>query len=197
MDKTETLIIEQLKAGNNKAYQYLYDHHYAVLCHIAYQYVNDHFLAETIVGDVIFHVWEIRAELSIDTSIRSYFSRSVRNRCIDYLRSQYHQKEVVMSGVSSTELPVIGYVQSGNYPLGRLLEKELEGEIQKAVDRLPDECRRVFKLSRYEGKKLAEIAQEQGISINTVKYHIKRALTLIDADLHKYLAAVIIFFLHH
>lgn len=197
MDKTETLIIEQLKAGNNKAYQYLYDHHYAVLCHIAYQYVNDHFLAETIVGDVIFHVWEIRAELSIDTSIRSYFSRSVRNRCIDYLRSQYHQKEVVMSGVSSTELPVIGYVQSGNYPLGRLLEKELEGEIQKAVDRLPDECRRVFKLSRYEGKKLGEIAQDQGISINTVKYHIKRALTLIDADLHKYLAAVIIFFLHH
>ena len=197
MDKTETLIIEQLKAGNNKAYQYLYDHHYAVLCHIAYQYVNDHFLAETIVGDVIFHVWEIRAELSIDTSIRSYFSRSVRNRCIDYLRSQYHQKEVVMSGVSSTELPVIGYVQSGNYPLGRLLEKELEGEIQKAVDRLPDECRRVFKLSRYEGKKLGEIAQDQGISINTVKYHIKRALTLIDADLHKYLSAVIIFFLHH
>ena len=52
---TEELIIKQLKDGNEKAYKYLYDHHYVVLCHIANQYINDHFLAESIVSDVIFH----------------------------------------------------------------------------------------------------------------------------------------------
>ncbi len=55
MEHTETLIVEQLKTGNEDAYQYIYDRHYALLCHVASGYVRDQFLAETIVGDTIFH----------------------------------------------------------------------------------------------------------------------------------------------
>ena len=58
-EHTETLIVEQLKTGNEDAYQYIYDRHYALLCHVANGYVKDQFLAETIVGDTIFHLWEI------------------------------------------------------------------------------------------------------------------------------------------
>ena len=54
MEHTETLIVEQLKTGNEDAYQYIYDRHYALLCHVASGYVRDQFLAETIVGDTIF-----------------------------------------------------------------------------------------------------------------------------------------------
>ena len=61
-----------------------------------------------------------------------------------------------------------------------------------AVNRLPNECRKVFWLSRFEGRKNEEIASELGISINTVKYHIKHALALLLCDLQKYL--VILFF---
>lgn len=50
MENTETLIVEQLKAGNENAYRYLYDHHYALLCHVANGYLKDQFLSETIVG---------------------------------------------------------------------------------------------------------------------------------------------------
>ena len=63
MEHTETLIVEQLKTGNEDAYQYIYDRHYALLCHVASGYVRDQFLAETIVGDTIFHLWEIRETL--------------------------------------------------------------------------------------------------------------------------------------
>ena len=56
MEHTETLIVEQLKTGNEDAYQYIYDRHYALLCHVASGYVRDQFLAETIVGDTIFHL---------------------------------------------------------------------------------------------------------------------------------------------
>jgi len=191
MEQIESLIVEQLKQGKERAYKFLYDRHYQILCHVAAQYVKDDFLAETIVGDVIFHLWEVRESLEITTSIRSYLMTSVKNRCLDYLKSQYNQKE--LKGLQ--DFPVLQYIKGDDYPLGRLLEQELEEEVIKAIGRLPEESRRVFHLSRFEEKKYEEIASELGISVNTVKYHIKRALALLREDLDKYLAAAIVLLL--
>ena len=152
MENTEKLIVEQLKNGNEDAYKYIYDYHYVLLCHIANQYLNDNFLSETIVGDVIFHLWEIRETLNITITIRSYLIKAVRNRCIDYLKSGSEKKEISV------------------------------------------ECRCVFEKSRFEAKKYEEISQELGISINTVKYHIKNALSFLQTELSKYLIALILFF---
>ena len=187
MESTEALLVRQLKNGVDAAYKYLYDQHYRILCHVAAQYVKDDFLAETIVGDVIFHLWEVRETIEIDTSVRSYLMTCVRNRCIDYLKSQYHKREVAHSDTGLRDFPVLQYVKDDDYPLGKLLEKELEDEIMNAINRLPDECRRVFNMSRFENRKYEEIAQELKISVNTVKYHIKHALALLHEDLGKYL----------
>lgn len=196
MEHTEKLIVDQLKRGNEEAYKYIYDHHYVLLCHVANQYVRDTFLAETIVGDVIFHLWEIRGSLNITTSIRSYLIRAVRNRCLDYINSEHEKREVSFSGLVSQEMPEERYLQSDNYPLGTLLERELENEIRIAIRKLPAECRRVFEKSRFEEKKYEEIATELNISINTVKYHIKNALALLQKELNKYLIALYLLFLN-
>lgn len=187
MESTEALLVQQLKNGVDAAYKYLYDQHYQILCHVAAQYVKDDFLAETIVGDVIFHLWEVRETIEINTSVRSYLMTCVRNRCIDYLKSQYHKREVAHSDTGLRDFPVLQYVKDDDYPLGKLLEKELEDEIMNAINRLPDECRRVFNMSRFENRKYEEIAKELKISVNTVKYHIKHALALLHEDLGKYL----------
>lgn len=187
MESTEALLVQQLKNGVDAAYKYLYDQHYQILCHVAAQYVKDDFLAETIVGDVIFHLWEVRETIEINTSVRSYLMTCVRNRCIDYLKSQYHKREVAHSDTGLRDFSVLQYVKDDDYPLGKLLEKELENEIMNAINRLPDECRRVFNMSRFENRKYEEIAQELKISVNTVKYHIKHALALLHEDLGKYL----------
>jgi len=191
MEATEASLVEQLKNGVDAAYKYLYDHHYQILCHVAAQYVKDDFLAETIVGDVIFHLWEVRDTVEITTSVRSYLMTCVRHRCTDYLKSQYHQYEVSQSNTGLRDFPVLQYVKDDDYPLGRLLEKELESEIMSAINRLPDECRRVFSMSRFENRKYEEIAHELKISVNTVKYHIKHALVLLREDLDKYLIIAI------
>jgi RNA polymerase sigma-70 factor (ECF subfamily) len=190
MDSAEALLVQQLRNGEDAAYKYLYDQHYQILCHVAAQYVKDDFLAETIVGDVIFHLWEVRETIEINTSVRSYLMSCVRHRCMDYLKSQYHQHEIAQSNVGMRDFPVLQYVKDSDYPLGRLLEKELENEIMNAINRLPDECRKVFNMSRFENRKYEEIAQELKISVNTVKYHIKHALALLHEDLGKYLAMV-------
>lgn len=187
MESTEALLVQQLKNGVDAAYKYLYDQHYQILCHVAAQYVKDDFLAETIVGDVIFHLWEVRETIEINTSVRSYLMTCVRNRCIDYLKSQYHKREVAHNDTGLRDFPVLQYVKDDDYPLGKLLEKELEDEIMNAINRLPDECRRVFNMSRFENRKYEEIAQELKISVNTVKYHIKHALALLHEDIGKYL----------
>lgn len=188
MESTEVLLVQQLKNGVEAAYKCLYDQHYQILCHVAAQYVKDDFLAETIVGDVIFHLWEVRETIEIKTGLRSYLMASVRHRCMDYLKSQHYQHEISQSNASLRDFPVLQYVKDDDYPLGRLLEKELEGEIMNAINRLPDECRRVFNMSRFENRKYEEIANELKISVNTVKYHIKHALALLHEELGKYLA---------
>ena len=194
MEHTETLIVEQLKTGNKDAYQYIYDRHYALLCHVANGYVKDQFLAETIVGDTIFHLWEIRETLEISVSIRSYLLRAVRNRCINYLNSEWEKREIAFSSLMPDEITDDKMTISDSHPLGTLLERELEEEIYKAIDKLPNECRRVFDKSRFEGKSYEEISQELGISVNTVKYHIKNALASLQTNLSKYLITLLLFF---
>lgn len=183
---TEELIIKQLKDGNEKAYKYLYDHHYVVLCHIANQYINDHFLAESIVSDVIFHLWEVRESLDISISIRSYLIRSVRNRCFNYLNTKSERQEIPFSCLSSDKNSDLNCFFSEEHPLGSLLERELENKIQDAIQNLPDDCRRVFMKSRFEGKKYEEIAKELDFSVNTVKYHMKKALSILHKNLSDY-----------
>ena len=194
MEHTETLIVEQLQTGNEDAYQYIYDRHYALLCHVANGYVKDQFLAETIVGDTIFHLWEIRETLEISVSIRSYLLRAVRNRCINYLNSEWEKREIAFSSLMPDEITDDKMTISDSHPLGTLLERELEEEIYKAIDKLPNECRRVFDKSRFEGKSYEEISQELGISVNTVKYHIKNALASLQTNLSKYLITLLLFF---
>lgn len=194
MEHTETLIVEQLKTGNEDAYQYIYDRHYALLCHVANGYVKDQFLAETIVGDTIFHLWEIRETLEISVSIRSYLLRAVRNRCINYLNSEWEKHEIAFSSLMPDEITDDKMTISDSHPLGTLLERELEEEIYKAIDKLPNECRRVFDKSHFEGKSYEEISQELGISVNTVKYHIKNALASLQTNLSKYLITLLLFF---
>lgn len=189
MHINENILLGLLKKGDDKAYKFLFDHHYAVLCKFANELIQDPFIAETIVGDLIFHLWEIREKIEITTSLRTYLMRATRNRCYNYLAQKNVQHETSLSQLDMKFLD--NYTNSKEHPLGMLLEKELENEIICSVNRLNPECKRVFMESRFENKKNEEIATELGISINTVKYHIKNALASIRQDLEKYITTLI------
>lgn len=187
MKYNEETLVKQLASGDEKAYKYIYDHYYVLLCRIANEYLNDPYLAETIVEDVIYHLWEIHTFLSINISVRYYLIKAVRNRCINFLNSEYEKRETCFSLFPSDDILENYTKLSDSYPLDHLLEHELEDKVRASINKLPQECRRVFIKSRFENRSYKEIAQELCISINTVKYHIKNALSLIQADLNKYL----------
>lgn len=197
MERDESLIVEQLRQGNDNAYRHLFKYHYPALCHFAEGLLRDEFLAETIVGDVIFHLWEIRKSLSISGSIRSYLVAAVRNRCLDFLKSNYYRKEMTAASNLSEDFPILEYVRESDSPLGRLLGQELENEIDHAVHELPEQTFRVFSMSRFQCMKYEEIASELNISVNTVKYHIKQALVHLRAHLGEYLSVTVALMVQH
>lgn len=195
MNTEEQLLFEQLKRGEERAYGVLYEKHYAVMCHFANFYLHDKFAAEAAVEDVIYHIWENREKLSISISIRSYLVRAVRNKCLDTLKLKRNQTEQTISSLSEKSNYYIDNQCAYDSPHGTLLSKELEDKIIIAIESLPAECKQVFLKSRMENKKNQEIAEELGISINTVKYHIKNALKILREKLGKYCYVYLLFVL--
>ena len=196
METSEEILIAQLTKGTEHAYKYIYDHYYVSLCHLANKYLKDAVQAEMIVGDTIFHLWEIRGKLQIKTSLLGYLVTAVRNRCINYLSLARVRREVPVSQLAAeafyeNEL----YATSSDFVLEEVYEKELNQELAQALHSLPSDCKTVFLKSRLEEKKYEEISAELGISVNTVKYHIKNALRHLRKQIHKYPAIFVFLYL--
>lgn len=97
MHELEELLIKKLRKGDERAFRLLYDRHYVLLCRFANQLLNNAALAEEVVDDVIFYLWEHRQEVEIRYSIRAYLMRAVRNRCLNELQLQSHREELHIS----------------------------------------------------------------------------------------------------
>lgn len=193
----EKQLIENLRRGDESAFRCIYDRHYESLCRFADLFLHDAALAEEIVDDVIFYLWEHRKEVEIAYSLRAYLMKSVRNRCLNELNSLSRREELRFSSFSlpeNTEFLDTLFIEK-EHPLGYLLEQELEDELLRGIEALPEECRTVFKKSRFEQKKYEEIAQELNISVNTVKYHIKNALAFLQKHVSGYLKLFLLYIL--
>lgn len=184
----EKILLQKIKSGEESAFRYVFDTHYGLLCSIASEFLKDDFLAETIVGDVILYLWEKRETIEIQTSLRAYLVRAVRNKCINYQRLQYVIKETPFSDKDELQEMNSIFLVSDQQPLAILLEKELEHEIEKSISEMSNECRQVFQMSRFDQMKYEDIAVQLNISVNTVKYHVKNALAKLRADLSKYIS---------
>ena len=193
----DNIIVEGLKAGDERAYRYVYATHYALLCRFATQFLGSPPLAEEVVDDVIFNLWENRAGLDITVSLRAYLLASVRNRCLNELNSLDARRsaDVLSLGLLEDKGLLDRIFADDAHPLGSLLEQELEDEVRDAVDNLPEPCRAVFLESRVKQKTYDEIARDMGISANTVKYHIKNALNLLRTRLSSYLKRLALVFI--
>lgn len=179
MKYSEENLVKGIKKGSDEIFRKLFDLYYYKLFCIARQYVQDDFIADTLVGDLFFHLWESRQSFHVTTSLNAYLIRSIRNLSLNYLQKNYVTKEINIQSVSQIFL-------TEEYPLGILLEKELSDKLYTEINNLPPATREVFLLSRMEELKHNEIAEKLNISVNTVKYHIKQALFILRERLKDY-----------
>jgi RNA polymerase sigma-70 factor (ECF subfamily) len=178
---------------NEAAFNRLFLTYYQPLCRYAFHFVRSKELAEEIVDDAFYHLWEKYADVSKIKSIKAYLYMSVHNHCINELKSSSHQQSAATVSVYSNEgIDFLETVFSdGDYPLGYLLMGELDKQVRKSIDMLPDSCRDIFLMSREKGMTYQAIAKQTGLSVNTVKYHIKNALALLSKDLSRYMLVVL------
>lgn len=181
MEISENNILFYLRQGEEKAYKYLFDHHYAILCHIAASFVHDVTLAEDIVSDVFCSIYEKRDSLVIRTSLKAYLVTAVKNRSLNALAAS---KVPFRKDLPEHILDEHGETDN------KVVLDELNGILENSIQELSPECRAVFEKSRLEGKSYSEISDDLGISVNTVKYHIKNALAHIRKDVGKYMSSI-------
>lgn len=175
----------RVRAGDEGAFEALFRMYYAPLVRFAHSYVREREAAEDLVHDVLFRVWERRAQWELEGSLKTYLFSAVRNRTLDYLRHlAIRRRSAAEPGASGVPLRLAGADEA-------VESDELADTIARAVARLPERCRQTFLLQRQEGLSYEEVARVMGVSSATVKIQMARALKALRAALGPLLAVVV------
>lgn len=171
---------ETIQEGDKKAFELLYKAHYSMLCAFAYRYVKEHDEAEEVVQHTFYTLWKNRTKITISSSVTSYLMQAVKHNC--YNKIKKHQLERDYMSTSDFQY------EEHDTPLDKAAFSELEDKMMALIEQLPTERRKVFVLSRFEGKKYREIATHLGISVKTVENQMGKALQFMRMHLQDYLS---------
>lgn len=164
---------------NKSTFNALFNQNYPKLCNHAFKIVRDRASAEDIVQEVFLKFWRNREGLQIQTTPESYLFRATTNASLNHLKK--HARLV------NDETELMKHADSSPGPGAAMNQKELESAVKAAMESLPPQCRTIFVLNRYEGKKYKEIAELLGISFHTVKNQMTIALGKLREELGDFL----------
>lgn len=168
-------LFELIKLGDQKALELLFAIYFPRLNDFACKVVRDDVISQDIVQEVFVKIWEKRTEIE-PINLEAFLFRLVRNRCIDYIKHlkviNNRMQEIQISS-KYEELYRIDFVGDEPYVL---IEQELKQKIEKTIESLPERCREVFILSRMNGLKNKEIAEQLNINVKNVERHLSRAM---------------------
>lgn len=171
-------------------FESLFRSYYQALCGYANSYLDDQAAAEETVQSLFVKLWESRDSLTIENSVKAYLYRATRNACFNQLR---HLK-VRDAYKSHNEMER----SSSTFDAAdQLVGEELSEKIEISIQQLPEGRRKIFMLSRYEGLKYKEIADQLNISIKTVENQMGSALKQLKLDLAEYLIVIAIIVLNN
>lgn len=163
----------------------LFKNYYKPLCNYAHSFTQDRDEAEEVVQSTFLSFWEKRESLNIQTTVRPYLYAMVRNSCLNILKHEKIKQKHAGETVALADPTYESVAQS-------IYVSELEVQINKAMEKLPEQCRLVFKLSRFEELKYAEIAEQLDISVKTVENQMGKALRIMREQLKDYLPLLLI-----
>jgi RNA polymerase sigma-70 factor (ECF subfamily) len=136
----------------------------------AQEYVSYEADAENILQDVFADIWEKRSIMFTHMNVVAFIFTAIRSRCIDYLRRKMKEQEVMDYLQEEYRLTMKMNLDSlVALDTGSFYREDIEKAINEAIEALPDKCRRIFIMNKFEGKKQKDIAVELNISVNTVE----------------------------
>ena len=168
-DHSEKLLVSELKNHSEKAFRKLFDLYYQDIYGYSISLLKSKESAEENVQDVFMKVWQNRENLNLDQSFKAYIFTIARNQAFNTLNKAANDlllKEAVF------------YESQKSHDYGDYLirEEDCKKLRKEAMKQLPPKRKQIFKMSRKKGMSYEEISQELGISINTVKNQMSKAL---------------------
>ncbi|MBX0291935.1 RNA polymerase sigma-70 factor [Hymenobacter sp. HSC-4F20] len=173
-------LVQRIAADDRQAFALFFTRYHGKLLTFAMHYVRARELAEEAVADVFLKLWQKRATLTAVSHITSYLYIAVRNQALNYRQKMENQPNLSLEDVP------LGLTVEPMTPERELLTVELQAQIQAAVDKLPPQCKAIFRLIREDGLKYREVAEIMGISAKTVEVQMGIAIKKISAELHHY-----------
>ncbi len=170
----EPNIFDKIKSGDEIAFSKLFDEQYPLLCFFCDGYIADIDKARSLVQQVFVDLWIKREKLNITHSIKSYMYNAVRNKTIDFLRQQKNTIQITAKIENTQKIPFQNIIQ----------EAEINNRINNSINQLPEKCREIFILCRFEGLKYKQVAEKLNISIKTVEMQMGIALKKLRKSLH-------------
>jgi RNA polymerase sigma-70 factor (family 1) len=168
----------------------LFNQYYSRLCFFALKLVYVPEVAKDIVQDIFLKCLKNNQVFDSPSAAKNFLYLSVRNACLNHIRHSGVEKRFASSQEHNA-------TQESEMGLDQIIWSEVIGEIRKALEELPEGCKMVIHLGFIEGLKNEEIAQEMGISVNTVKSQKQRALKLLRLKLDSKSFLILLSLLHH
>jgi len=176
-------VMEHKKANFELLYKELQPKLYAY-CR---KFIDDPETARDLVQDAFVKLWKDIDIPAIHTSIAAYMQKTVHNLCLLHLRSQQIRQRYEQHAAFKLKEAELNFHSPDYGTYTSIFLKDIEDIVNKCIEGLPPQSRRIFEMSRMEGKPHSEIAQELGISDRTVENQIYRALAMMTTDLKDYL----------
>jgi RNA polymerase sigma-70 factor (ECF subfamily) len=171
-----------VNVGDEKVFESIFREYYSPLASFAMKYVKDDVVAEEIVQELFSDIWTRTSLLQIRTSIKSYLFGAVRNASLNYIKHQkVEQAYADRTRLTARQEDAVDFLELD----------ELKEKIAKAMDKIPEKCREIFELNRFEGKRYKEIADELNLSLKTVENQMGKALKIMRDELGDYLPIIL------
>jgi RNA polymerase sigma-70 factor (ECF subfamily) len=181
-------LVRSIKNGDAQSLELIFRRLYPRLCAYAQKFLQNVNDAEEVVQEIFYTVWKNRERLDEHLSFKAYLFTAVKNRCLNLLEAnRTHSRQA--------ELLWFLYTRDTGTEANAyhaLLARDLERDLNAALEQLPKECKKVFELSRFEGLKYQEIAQRLNISIKTVETQMSRALSRLRLELREHMTVLIL-----
>ncbi len=182
-------LTESSRKINAGVFESLFREYFYSLVSFSSHMVSDPEAAKDIVHNVFVNLWETRDNFHLETSMKSWLFTSVRNRSLNYLRDNRKFFRNDPNAEIKTENTVI--VEPDPLEIS-----EMEGRVRTALDKLTDACRKIFRMTRYDGLKYREVAEKLGISQKTVETQMTRAFRILREELKDIIPVIAIILLY-
>ena len=172
-NENDDYLLFTLKGNNAEAFDLIYSKYWKSLYLYAYNLLEDRLVCEDIVQDIFTQLYVRRKNLQI-SNLKSYLFQSVKFQVIKHLRRgklMHHHIEAIQT------------IKFSNQTEEAINFKQLEESVAKCISELPDRCHEIFYLSRYKHLSNEEIAKKLGLSVQTVKNQISKAISYLHSKL--------------